>query len=704
MSGLARWWRTVRFLRPSQAAHRVLLAARRKAWERSGGRVERRYRARAASLGPARFEAPGLAAVASYRLGGAPPNAWLGTARDALAGRFEFLGTQPRARARGRLASARSRLRDPALEDAAPRAALRPRPRERGARDGRPALPRPALRAGGELGRLVADRAPRLRDGLLERARRRNAPREPRRGRRRARAPPGRSRERAWLGALLALHALFLRDNLELDLRANHLLRDAAGLVFAQELFGGFADGLALLREQIEEQVLPDGAHIERAPLYHAIVLQDLLEVRAAAGRRGARSGCSHAVARMGGLLDVPAPRRRRAAALRRRLARRARRGASAARGARAARGRGGLPEPEAPERTAACWRWRAATATPCCAPARTAPTSSSATPTRDLLSFELSRGPLRRVTDTGHAAPTTPARSATRCARRPRTTRSRIDGAEQLEAWGSFRVGRRGRAWTRRAAVPERGLEFAWAAHDAYAWLPGRPRPPPSARARPQRRAAGARRACSAAAATASRARLHEHRASCRRAASTCCRCLRGRAAARRRSRPIRAGARRPCALRLSARRRRSSPGPGGWLLRLDGERSGGGGAASERHQDAPSRVASDGGCDPASRSTGRSPAGAARSACGLVAPRRLNLVPRERSHADRIPPQPRGQRRRLLDDAGRPLFAASEERFSRVKMQGGWPRLTAERRGAPVRPRGASACPRRPAASSSA
>jgi carbamoyltransferase len=32
------------------------------------------------------------------------------------------------------------------------------------------------------------------------------------------------------------------------------------------------------------------------------------------------------------------------------------------------------------------------------------------------------------------------------------------------------------------------------------------------------------------------------------------------------------------------------------------------------------------------------------------------------------------------LVDPAGRPLFAASEERFSRVKMQGGWPRLAAE------------------------
>jgi len=31
------------------------------------------------------------------------------------------------------------------------------------------------------------------------------------------------------------------------------------------------------------------------------------------------------------------------------------------------------------------------------------------------------------------------------------------------------------------------------------------------------------------------------------------------------------------------------------------------------------------------------------------------------------------------LIDDDGRPVFAASEERFSRIKMQGGWPHLTA-------------------------
>jgi carbamoyltransferase len=46
------------------------------------------------------------------------------------------------------------------------------------------------------------------------------------------------------------------------------------------------------------------------------------------------------------------------------------------------------------------------------------------------------------------------------------------------------------------------------------------------------------------------------------------------------------------------------------------------------------------------------------------------------------------------VLDDAGLPLFAASEERFSRVKMQGGWPRLTAERVAREFDLRGASAC----------
>ena len=38
-------------------------------------------------------------------------------------------------------------------------------------------------------------------------------------------------------------------------------------------------------------------------------------------------------------------------------------------------------------------------------------------------------------------------------------------------------------------------------------------------------------------------------------------------------------------------------------------------------------------------------------------------------------------------IDDAGRPLHAISEERLSRVKMQGGWPKLAAAWLGERVR-----------------
>ncbi len=37
--------------------------------------------------------------------------------------------------------------------------------------------------------------------------------------------------------------------------------------------------GLALLRRELQEQVLPDGGHFERSPMYHAIVLEDLLDL-----------------------------------------------------------------------------------------------------------------------------------------------------------------------------------------------------------------------------------------------------------------------------------------------------------------------------------------------------------------------------------------------------------------------------------------
>jgi len=81
----------------------------------------------------------------------------------------------------------------------------------------------------------------------------------------------------------LALQAAYLHEHLEWDLRANHLLRDAAGLACAGRFFRGLAaerwleTATALAAGQVDEQVLPDGGHFERSPMYHVHAMEDLL-------------------------------------------------------------------------------------------------------------------------------------------------------------------------------------------------------------------------------------------------------------------------------------------------------------------------------------------------------------------------------------------------------------------------------------------
>ncbi len=78
--------------------------------------------------------------------------------------------------------------------------------------------------------------------------------------------------------------ALYLARSLEYDVRANHLLREAAALVLAGSLIGGKhrAAHLRLLEAQVNEQILSDGGHYERSLLYHCQAMQDLFIVHAA--------------------------------------------------------------------------------------------------------------------------------------------------------------------------------------------------------------------------------------------------------------------------------------------------------------------------------------------------------------------------------------------------------------------------------------
>jgi hypothetical protein len=83
-----------------------------------------------------------------------------------------------------------------------------------------------------------------------------------------------------------AWHQLtFLARNIENDILGNHLIRNARALVLGGVAFDDASlvdKGVALLERELTEQILPDGGHYERSPVYHAIVLRDLLEIRGA--------------------------------------------------------------------------------------------------------------------------------------------------------------------------------------------------------------------------------------------------------------------------------------------------------------------------------------------------------------------------------------------------------------------------------------
>jgi uncharacterized heparinase superfamily protein len=76
----------------------------------------------------------------------------------------------------------------------------------------------------------------------------------------------------------------YLEKRLERHLLANHLQKNLYALFLGGLIFrGASADrwrskGGSMLWAQVEEQVLPDGGHVERSPMYHALALRDLLE------------------------------------------------------------------------------------------------------------------------------------------------------------------------------------------------------------------------------------------------------------------------------------------------------------------------------------------------------------------------------------------------------------------------------------------
>jgi len=78
------------------------------------------------------------------------------------------------------------------------------------------------------------------------------------------------------------IHGLYLEQNLEYHLGGNHLFKDLCALAMLASFFEGpaaFRWWTLISRElprQIKIQVLPDGGHYERSPMYQCLVLSDL--------------------------------------------------------------------------------------------------------------------------------------------------------------------------------------------------------------------------------------------------------------------------------------------------------------------------------------------------------------------------------------------------------------------------------------------
>jgi uncharacterized heparinase superfamily protein len=77
----------------------------------------------------------------------------------------------------------------------------------------------------------------------------------------------------------------YLLRHIEYDVLGNHLVKNAKALIFAgsaietPDAARWLHRGLHILERELDVQILGDGGHFERSPLYHCQVLEDLLDI-----------------------------------------------------------------------------------------------------------------------------------------------------------------------------------------------------------------------------------------------------------------------------------------------------------------------------------------------------------------------------------------------------------------------------------------
>lgn len=250
--------------------------------------------------------------------------------------------------------------------------------------------------------------------------------------------------------------AAFLERRLEWHVLANHLQKNLTALATAGLVLAGtdaarwLSRGTRMLWDEVGEQVLDDGGHYERSPMYHALATADLLELIAllrasdvevppfVVDRVRAMVEALHVLGRPDGSLHLFNDSADGVAPSTLHLIRQ---GARAV-GARAQPGDGVLSLP-----TTGYFGW-----TDVRTGERILLDCGDAGPAHqpghahcDMLSFELDLAGLRFVVDSGLSGyEGDPLREYVRSTRAHSTVS--IDGEEQSELWATFRVGRRAR------------------------------------------------------------------------------------------------------------------------------------------------------------------------------------------------------------------------------------------------------------------
>lgn len=83
----------------------------------------------------------------------------------------------------------------------------------------------------------------------------------------------------------LAVQARWLSRHIEWHILGNHLMANAKALYFCGLFFEGDEaeawrkNGLAIMLNELQEQILPDGGHFELSPMYHALAVEDFLDI-----------------------------------------------------------------------------------------------------------------------------------------------------------------------------------------------------------------------------------------------------------------------------------------------------------------------------------------------------------------------------------------------------------------------------------------